>query len=162
MTVYLSLGANLGNARETLKKALSDIASVNGISDVKTSSFYGTEPIDSSGPDYVNCACSLETTLEPEALLDALQAIENTHGRTRPYKNAPRTLDIDIVLIGNRVIGTPRLTVPHPRMHLRAFVLAPLLELNPDIAVPGLKESPRELLPALIKQQRIVRLADNP
>ncbi len=94
--------------------------------------------MDAGGPDYLNAVAALDTTLEPEALLQALHAIEAQQGRDRPYHHAPRTLDLDLLLYGERVVHTPRLTVPHPRLHLRAFVLAPLLELQPDLEHPEL------------------------
>lgn len=118
-TAYVALGANLGEAAATLRAALADINAVPGIRVVKTSSFYRTAPVDSSGPDYTNAVCEVETTLSADALLSALQTIENRHGRVRPagVHNAPRTLDLDVLLYGDTVIHTSRLTVPHPRMH---------------------------------------------
>ena len=89
--------------------------------------------VDAEGPDYVNAVASLKTQLSPHELLEQLLKIEETHGRERSYKNAPRTLDMDLLLYGNEKIQTDDLTVPHPRMHLRAFVLQPLAELNPRI-----------------------------
>jgi len=101
------------------------------------SSFYCTTPVDASGPDYLNAVAVLRTGLSPEALLAALQAIEQAHGRERPYRNAPRTLDLDLLLHGIKVLDTPALQLPHPRMHQRAFVLAPLLEIDPGVQIPG-------------------------
>ena len=96
--------------------------------------------MESSGPDYVNAVAEVETTLEASELLHVLQRIENAHGRVRPagVVNAPRTLDLDLLLFGKDTVATPELTVPHPRMHLRAFVLVPLLEIAPDAVIPGL------------------------
>ena len=130
-TAYVALGATLGEAPATLRAALADINAVPGIRVVKTSSFYRTAPVDSSGPDYTNAVCEVETTLSADALLSALQTIENRHGRVRPagVHNAPRTLDLDVLLYGDTVIHTSRLTVPHPRMHGRAVVLFPLWEI---------------------------------
>ena len=104
----------------------------------QVSSLYRSAPVDASGPDFFNAVLALHTHLAPLALLDALQAIEQRFGRERPYPNAPRTLDLDLLLIGDLVLHTPRLTLPHPRLHLRAFVLQPLLELAPDLCAPGL------------------------
>lgn len=136
--VCLGLGANLGQARQTLELALASLAQHPAIQVGPRSSFYRSAPVDASGPDFVNAVVLLQTTLGPEELLDELQAVELAHGRQRPYRNAPRTLDLDILLWGEAVMATPRLTVPHPRLHQRAFVLLPLLELLPTLAVPGL------------------------
>jgi len=137
---FVALGANLGDPQGALRVALHDLAAVEGVTVMATSSFYRTAPIESSGPDYVNAVAAVETTLPPLAFLHALQAIENAHGRVRPagVVNAPRTLDLDLLLYGEDVIATPELTVPHPRMHQRAFVLVPLLEIAPDASIPGL------------------------
>lgn len=132
-TAYIGLGANLGDAAQTLRQALAALAGLPSVHLRQVASFYRTAPIDSSGPDYINTVARLDTELSPWALLDALQAIENQYGRTRPYRNAPRTLDLDILLYDRQRIDDARLTLPHPRMHERAFVLAPLLELAPGL-----------------------------
>lgn len=137
-TVYIGLGANLGDARARVLAAIGDCAGLPGTRLLGRSSLYRTAPLDAGGEDYVNAVLRLSTTLEPLALLDGLQAIETRHGRERPYRNAPRTLDLDILLFGDRQISTPRLTVPHPRLHERAFVLRPLAELEPALQLPGL------------------------
>lgn len=137
-TAYVGLGANLGDARATLAAALRDLAVLPGCSGLRASSIWRTAPIESSGPDYLNAVAALQTTLAPHDLLAALQAIEQRYGRERPYVNAPRTLDLDLLLHGDAVIDTPTLTLPHPRLHRRAFVLQPLLELAPDLQAPGL------------------------
>jgi 2-amino-4-hydroxy-6-hydroxymethyldihydropteridine diphosphokinase len=98
---------------------------------------YRSAPIDSSGPDYLNAVAAVATELAPHALLQALQAIELRHGRERPYRNAPRTLDLDLLLFGEQRIDSPDLVVPHPRMHERAFVLRPLADLAPALVIPG-------------------------
>jgi 2-amino-4-hydroxy-6-hydroxymethyldihydropteridine diphosphokinase len=100
---------------------------------VRPSSLYRTAPVDSSGPDYVNAVAHIRTALSPLDLLDHLQALENHAGRVRPYPNAPRTLDLDILLYGDQHICSDRLTVPHPRLWQRAFVLAPLAEIAPQL-----------------------------
>ncbi len=132
---YIGLGANLGDARATLLQATSELAAAPGVSNLKLSRLYRSSPVDSSGPDYINAVAALTTTLAPLALLRALQAIEQHHGRLRPYRNAPRTLDLDLLLYGNQSIDLPDLTVPHPRLHERAFVLAPLRELTPGLVL---------------------------
>jgi len=132
---YIGLGANLGKAGATLFQAASELAARPGISSLKLSRLYRSSPVDASGPDYVNAVAALLTTLPPLVLLSTLQDIEQHHGRQRPYRNAPRTLDLDLLLYGDQAISLPDLTVPHPRMHERAFVLAPLNELAPGLAL---------------------------
>ena len=137
---YVALGANLGNPQEALQAALEDLRQTAGVGVTAVSSFYRTAPVESSGPDYVNAVAEVATTLEALELLHVLQRIENAHGRVRPVGvvNAPRTLDLDLLLFGKNTVATPELTGPHPRMHLRAFVLVPLLEIAPDAVIPGL------------------------
>ncbi|CAB5704792.1 2-amino-4-hydroxy-6-hydroxymethyldihydropteridinepyrophosphokinase [Delftia tsuruhatensis] len=134
--VAIGLGANLGDRGRALGRALEAIAGLPGTCLVAVSSLYSTAPIDSSGPDYLNAVAAVRTTLAPLALLDALQAIELAAGRERPYRNAPRTLDLDIELWGDERMDLPRLCVPHPRMYERAFVLVPLAEIAPQRVTP--------------------------
>lgn len=136
--VFVGLGANLGDARATLQAALAELAAVPGVTLQATSSFYRTAPVEAQGPDFLNAVAELCSTLPPETLLDALQAIEQHHGRQRPYRNAPRTLDLDLLLVGQHRQHTERLVLPHPRLHQRAFVLAPLAELAPGLVIAGL------------------------
>lgn len=112
--------------------AFKDIQALTGVHSVRCSSLYRTGPIDSSGPDYVNAVVALQTLLTAPALLTALQGIENEAGRERPYRNAPRLLDLDLLLYGQATISSALLTVPHPRMYERAFVLIPLAEIAPE------------------------------
>lgn len=135
---FVGLGANLGDAAATLRAACDALAGVPGCEWVARSSLYRTAPVDAQGPDFLNAVAELRCRIEPQALLAALQAIEARHGRQRPFRNAPRTLDLDLLLLGDLVIDSPTLTVPHPRLHQRAFVLAPLLELAPDLWHPRL------------------------
>ena len=136
--VFVGLGANLGDPQATLKHALAALAALPQTELVAQSSLYRTAPIQASGPDFINAVAELRTALQPQALLHALQAIESAHGRERPYRNAPRTLDLDLLLFGQRVVHEPGLEVPHPRLHERAFVLQPLLELAPTLVHPRL------------------------
>ncbi|WP_310460065.1 2-amino-4-hydroxy-6-hydroxymethyldihydropteridine diphosphokinase [Sphaerotilus sp.] len=131
----IGLGANLGHAAVTLDAACAALAALPETQWVAASGRWRSRPVDASGPDYLNAVACLRTRLSPEALLDALQAIENAHGRERPYPNAPRTLDLDLLLHGDLRCHTARLTLPHPRMTDRAFVLLPLLQLW--MALPG-------------------------
>lgn len=134
---YIGIGANLGDARANVADAVERLRRLPGCELQAVSAMYRTAPIDSSGDDYINAVARIATTLEAEALLEALHGIELAHGRERPYRNAPRTLDLDVLLYGDEQIASPTLTVPHPRMMERAFVLVPLLELAPGVNVPG-------------------------
>lgn len=131
VSACLALGANLGDARATLLWAMAAIDALPGCRVMQRSSLYRSAPLDSSGPDYINAAVTLCTTLTAPELLNQLQALERQAGRERPYRNAPRTLDLDILLYGHAQVYSPRLTIPHPRMLQRAFVLAPLAEIAP-------------------------------
>lgn len=132
VAAYVGLGANLGDAGRAVREALRELGAQPGVELARASSLYRTQPLDAGGPDYVNAVAEVRTTLDAPALLDALLAIEAAHGRERPYRNAPRTLDLDLLLYGRARIDSPRLTVPHPRMQGRAFVLVPLAEIAPD------------------------------
>lgn len=134
---YIGLGANLGDAAAQVEAALAALAAVPGCRVAARSSVYRSAPVDAVGPDYANAVAVLETGLEPVALLAELQAIELRFGRERPYPNAPRTLDLDLLLHGDARLQGSALTLPHPRLHLRAFVLRPLAELAPDLTIPG-------------------------
>lgn len=137
VTAFVALGANLGDAAQALRDALTALGDTPRVRLVRASSLYRTAPIQSSGPDYVNAVAEVSTSLNAMALLDALQAIEQQAGRERPYRNAPRTLDMDLLLFGGARIESPRLTVPHPRMAQRAFVMVPLAELAPALVGAG-------------------------
>ena len=158
MIAWIGIGANLGDARANVLDAIERLARLPGARLVQASSLYRTAPIDSSGDDYVNAVAALDTTLDAHALLQALFAIEQTHGRERPYRNAPRTLDLDLLLYGDEIIDdAPTLIVPHPRMHERAFVLAPLAEVAPGLVIPG-RGAVASLL-ADVGDQGVARLA---
>ena len=133
---WIGLGANLGERDATLRQAVRAIAALPGTQVLRTSSLYRSAPVDAGGPDYLNAVAEIVTSLAPHALLAALQAIERGAGRERPYRNAPRTLDLDILLYGDAHIATPDLIVPHPCMLERAFVLLPLAELVPARVPP--------------------------
>ena len=131
VTAYIALGANLGEASATVRQAIAALGACPGIALQKASSLYCTAPMESSGPDYINAVVELHTTLSAPALLAQLQALELANGRERPYRNAPRTLDLDILLFGAARLESAALTIPHPRMGGRAFVLVPLAEIAP-------------------------------
>ncbi|MGO1767009.1 2-amino-4-hydroxy-6-hydroxymethyldihydropteridine diphosphokinase [Advenella sp. S44] len=136
-TAYIGLGSNLGESEDILYRALDDIAALPQTVLDQVSDLYRTAPVDSSGPDYINAVARLTTELSAPKLLQALQAIELSHGRVRPYRNAPRTLDLDILCYDDLEQDTTQLILPHPRMHLRAFVLRPLLDIAPDMVLYG-------------------------
>ena len=129
VTAYIGIGANLGDAQQAVRQAIEDLACLPGVELLVASSLYRTAPIDSSGPDYINAVAALQTLLSAPDLLLRLQALENGAGRERPYRNAPRTLDLDLLLYGDARIASADLTVPHPRMWERAFVVVPLQEI---------------------------------
>jgi len=135
--VFVGLGANLGDRGEALLQALKAMAALPQTQLVAVSSLYSSAPVDATGPDYLNAVAQLETGLEAQAFLEALQAIELAAGRERPYRNAPRTLDLDVLLWGSQSLNTPTLVVPHPRMYERAFVLKPLAELDAQRVQPA-------------------------
>lgn len=154
----IGLGANLGEPVAQLRAAIEAIAQLPETSIVRVSSLYRTAPVGHAAqPDFVNAAVAVETALEPRALLAALLAIEAASGRERTFKDAPRTLDLDILLYGDRTIDEPGLAVPHPRLYERAFALAPLVEIEPEAVVPG-RGRAADLLAAL-ENQRVERLA---
>lgn len=137
VTAFVGLGANLGDARGALADALAALARVPDTRVVRSSRIYRSAPVDAQGPDFLNAVAQVETRLAAPELLAQLQAIENAAGRERPYRNAPRTLDLDLLLFGAARIASPALTVPHPRMRERAFVLLPLRELAPRLVEAG-------------------------
>jgi 2-amino-4-hydroxy-6-hydroxymethyldihydropteridine diphosphokinase len=135
---YVGIGSNIGEPRRQLQAALKELSGLPNTRVTATSGLYRSAPLDYlDQPEFLNAVVELETELPPEALLDNLQEIEKAHGRQRPFAGAPRTLDLDLLLYGDAALATPRLTVPHPRMHERAFVLKPLAEIAPGVAIPG-------------------------
>ena len=155
---FVGLGANLGDPEGQVRQAFLELDAIAHTRVVKASSLYRSDPLGHAGqPRFVNAVARLETGLPAERLLAELQAIEARHGRTRSFPNAPRTLDLDLLLYGNATIETQALTVPHPRMHERAFVLLPLLEIDPGAAIPG--RGPARPLLEQCADQRVERLA---
>jgi 2-amino-4-hydroxy-6-hydroxymethyldihydropteridine diphosphokinase len=145
---YVALGANLADPVAQVEGALAELDGIPGTRVTARSSLYLTAPVGlTQQPDFINAAARLETSLGPVPLLDALLEIEKGHGRVRSVPNAPRTLDLDLLLYGEARIDSPRLVVPHPRMNERAFVLVPLAEIAPDAEVPG-RGRVRDLLAA--------------
>ncbi len=138
-TAYIGLGSNQGDLVESLKAALDSLRSLEQSELAAVSPFYKSAPVEATGPDYINAVAKLETSLEPYALLLHLLDIELMLGRKRrgQKKNAPRNVDLDLLLLGDMIIQSTPLTLPHPRLHQRAFVLKPLLDLAPEISIPG-------------------------
>ena len=135
---YVALGANLAEPVEQVRAALVALTRLPESRLLRASSLYRTAPVGIHGqPDFINAVAALETTLSPQALLTALFAIEAQFGRRRDFFRAPRTLDLDLLLFDDLIIDTLQLQLPHPRMHLRAFVMAPLVEIAPDCRIPG-------------------------
>ncbi|GAB3242316.1 2-amino-4-hydroxy-6-hydroxymethyldihydropteridine diphosphokinase [Chitinimonas naiadis] len=135
---YIGLGANLGDAAGTVRAATAALGELPQTRLLACSSLYRSAPVGYlDQPDFINAVAAIETGLSPHALLDGLLAIEQTHGRERSFRNAPRTLDMDLLLYGEALLHDDRLTVPHPRMIERGFVLLPLLEIAPELMLPG-------------------------
>ena len=159
VSAYVGLGANLGDAAHSVRIAIDLLAQLPKTSLSACSSLYRTAPIDATGDDFVNAAVQLETQLDAHTMLAELQRIEHNFGRERPFRNAPRTLDLDLLVFGNDIIRDDVLEVPHPRMGNRAFVLLPLHELTPDLEIPGL--GPISPLLALVGDQAIEKLGSD-
>jgi 2-amino-4-hydroxy-6-hydroxymethyldihydropteridine diphosphokinase len=137
IVAYIGLGSNLGDASANVRGALTQLATLPQSRLAATSSLFRSAPIDAAGADYINAVARLQTTLPAMRLLAELQRIEQEFGRLRPYRNAPRTLDLDLLLYGQQQIANEQLTVPHPRLTERAFALLPLLQLDALIVIPG-------------------------
>jgi 2-amino-4-hydroxy-6-hydroxymethyldihydropteridine diphosphokinase len=149
VTAYIGLGANLDDPTKQVRAGLQALAGLTDTRLAAVSSLYRTAPVGYvDQPDFINAVAQLETSLTPRGLLEALLAIEHQHGRVREFTNAPRTLDLDVLLYGDEAVTEPGLTIPHPRMHERAFVMVPLAEIAPDAFVPG-RGRARDLLKSL-------------
>ncbi|MCC6210146.1 MAG: 2-amino-4-hydroxy-6-hydroxymethyldihydropteridine diphosphokinase [Burkholderiales bacterium] len=134
---YVGLGANIGEPHRQIEAAIEELRKLSAPGSFLVSHLYRSAPLGGPPqPDFLNAVARIDTSLSPEALLGELQAIEDRHGRERPFANAPRTLDLDLLLHGDRRLDGAGLTLPHPRMHERAFVLQPLLELDAEISIP--------------------------
>ena len=137
-TAFVGIGSNLEEPAKQVRAALDELDRLPHTRVVKRSSLYRSAPLGHADqPDFVNAVAQLETGMPAERLLSELQGVEQRHGRVRSFANAPRTLDLDVLLFGSLVLKTEKLEIPHPRMHERAFVLKPLAEISPDAAVPG-------------------------
>ena len=154
VTAFVALGANLGDAQASVRQALADLNRLPETRVLARSRLYRTAPHEAQGPDFINAVAKLDTRLSAPDLLAQLQALELAAGRERPYRNAPRTLDLDLLLYGDARIDSPQLTLPHPRMHERAFVLRPLADVAPERVGP--------LALAAVQDQAITPLEDAP
>ncbi|HEX5000271.1 MAG TPA: 2-amino-4-hydroxy-6-hydroxymethyldihydropteridine diphosphokinase [Terriglobia bacterium] len=162
MTVYLGLGSNLGDRIGYIRRAIEQLEA-RGVAITRAASIYETEPVDSppEAPQFLNTTVEAQTSATPDALLGICLEIERQEGRVRPAPNAPRTLDIDILLFGNEIHESAGLVVPHPRYTERRFVLVPLNEIAPDVVDPARKQTVAELL-ALCSDETEVRLYGPP
>ena len=155
--VYLSLGSNLGDRSLNLHQAIEKLGELGKVAAV--SSFYDTEPIElTAQPWFLNCVAKLDTEKMPRQLMAAILAIEQEMGRQRKQQKGPRTIDIDILLFGSSIINIPSITVPHPKLHQRRFVLEPLAEIAPEVRHPVLKRTAREMRDALPAGQTVKRV----
>ena len=148
---YIGIGANLGQAEQNVNTAIERLKHLPNSRLIAQSGLFRSAPQDADGDDYINAVVQLHTTLSASELLAELQSIEIAFGRTRPYWHAPRTMDLDILLHGQQQINSATLTIPHPHMTQRAFVLLPLLQINPEISIPGLGQA-QDFLPNVAKQ----------
>lgn len=157
--VFIALGSNLGNPVSQIKLAIEELKQLPSTKLISQSSLYGSAPIGyADQPDFINAVVLIETDFIPHDLLDALLNIEHRHGRTRAFLNAPRTLDLDILLFNDLECCDEKLTVPHPRMSQRAFVLKPMMEIAPDYYIPS--QGHITLLLATCKEQRLEKISD--
>jgi len=154
---FIGIGANLGDARQALKDAIVCLAQQVGITVLAKSSFYRTAPVDATGDDYFNAVVKVETSFTAPQLLRICHHIEDQFGRERPFHNAPRTLDLDLLLFGADRIDSEAMTVPHPRITERAFVLVPLVELDGELVIPG-RGRAADFLPG-VRDQRIEKFS---
>lgn len=154
---YLSLGSNVGDRAQQLRDAQARLSAAGHV--IATSSLYETEPVEfTEQPWFLNCAVALETEKTPQELMAEILGIEQEMGRRRVQKKGPRSIDIDILLFGDAVIDSPELTLPHPAMHDRRFVLEPLAEIAPEVRHPLLRTTIRELLDALPAGQKVRKI----
>jgi 2-amino-4-hydroxy-6-hydroxymethyldihydropteridine diphosphokinase len=157
-SVYLSLGSNLGNRTANLEEAISRLQELGHVA--ATASFYETEPVEViTQPWFCNCAVQLDTEKMPKQLLRGILALEREMGRKRTQNKGPRNIDIDILLFGNSIVETKGLTIPHPALHQRRFVLEPLAEIAPEMRHPVFKKTIRELRDALPAGQAVRKIS---
>jgi len=155
--VFISIGSNLGDKEAYCRKAAEEMASFSDI--VKLSSLYETEPVENQDqPNFINAAIQISTELSPHELLKVLNGIENKLGRVRQEKRGPRTMDLDIIFYGNLIVEDDDLIIPHPRAHIRKFVLVPVCEIDPELIYPGLGVTLIEVLQQIADSEKVVKL----
>ena len=158
--VYIGLGSNVGDKEENIRKAVDLIK--ERCKALKVSSLYETEPVGYEDQDwFLNCVLKGETDLDPQELLGFLQSIEKKLGRVRTIKDGPRSIDLDILFYGDRVVKKENLTIPHPRLHERGFVLIPLLEIEPNLTHPTLRRTVKELSEVLGEKKAVSRINES-
>ena len=159
VSAFIAIGSNLQQPQLQVEQAIRAIAELPQTSLAKHSSLYRTAPVGyNNQPDFINAVAEIETSLKPLELLHALLALENSQGRERPFPNAPRVLDVDLLLYNGSIMDTPELTLPHPRMHTRGFVMLPLAEIAPDLVIP--QHGMAAVLAALCADQGVEKLAN--
>jgi 2-amino-4-hydroxy-6-hydroxymethyldihydropteridine diphosphokinase len=151
VTAFIGIGSNLGDSLANVEAAIAQLDRLPDTRLTAQSSLFQTGPIDADGGDYINAAAQIDTGLPAADLLRELQALENASGRQRPYPNAPRELDLDLLLYGQQKINSDALTIPHPRLTQRAFVLIPLLQIDPFLEIPG-KGPAHTFVPGVMQQ----------
>lgn len=155
--VFISIGSNLGSKEDYCRKAIVEVGKF--AKNIKLSSLYETKAVDKvDQPNFINCAIEIETELSPQKLLAELNRIEQKLGRVRHERWGPRTIDLDIIFYGDLVLEEPHLIIPHPRAHLREFVLEPICEIDPNFIYPGLEVPVLEILQKITDKKNIVKL----
>lgn len=153
---FIGLGGNIGDAKQLIKDAIVCLAQRPELRVKTRSCMYKSAPIDATGNDFINAVISIETSIQPKELLAICHQVENEFGRDRPFVNAPRTLDLDLLIYDEVEINDEHLTIPHPRLTERAFVLLPLLEISPNLGLPGLGQLSQYL--QHVEHQRIEKV----
>lgn len=160
VVTYIGFGSNIGCKEKNLRRAKEKLRGYSHLTFKKGSSFYFSEPVGNPNqPWFINCAARLITDLEAGEIFGICKDIEGSLGRKKSKKSGPRIIDLDILLVGNQVLQTPNLQLPHPELHKRKFVLLPLLELNEELRHPGLEKSLKNILNQMDQEKKVVKSA---